>query len=243
MSELKLGKHRLRTPAVCGAVIGKNLSEMRAGVARAIKQGADLVELRVDGLRNQAGWEKLLRKDLPIILTNRPKREGGGFKGGDDERVNLLLGGIERGVPCIDIELSTPKKLRDQVVSEAKRARVTVLMSYHNFSTTPSTNVLMGLTRDLASAGCDIAKIIPFAKNPGDALRTLDFAVQVLGEVEVPVVTFAMGDAGVITRLITPVFGSPLVYAAARKRTAPAQLDIATTKQLLRELIPMEAKG
>ncbi len=236
MGALKLGKHRLRTPAVCGAVIGKNLAEMRAGVARAIKQGADLVELRVDGLRDQSGWEKLLREDVPTILTNRPKREGGGFKGEEGKRVNLLLGGIERGVPCIDIELSTQKKLRDQVVSEARRAGVTVLMSYHNFSTTPPTEVLMRLTKDLVSAGCDIAKLVPFARNPGDALRTLDFAVQVLGEVEVPVVTFAMGDAGVITRIITPILGSPLVYATAGERTAPAQLDIATTKRLLREL-------
>lgn len=243
MGRLKLGKHRLRTPAVCGAVIGKNLSEMRAGVAKAIKQGADLVELRVDGLRNQTGWEKLLRKDLPIIMTNRPKREGGGFKGSEDERISLLLDGVERRVPCIDIEFSTPEKLRDQVVSEARRAGVTVLMSHHNFSTTPSTKVLMGLAKELVSAGCDIAKIIPFAKNSGDALRTLDFAVQVLGEVKVPVVTFAMGDAGVLTRFITPIFGSPLVYAATGKRTAPAQPDIETTKRMLRELVPKEVKG
>ncbi|MDI6642569.1 MAG: type I 3-dehydroquinate dehydratase, partial [Candidatus Hodarchaeaceae archaeon] len=72
MSELRLGRHKLSTPAICGSVVGKNLNEMRAGVARALKQGADLVELRVDGLRDQTGWGGLLRKGLPIILTNRP---------------------------------------------------------------------------------------------------------------------------------------------------------------------------
>ncbi len=242
MGELKLGKHRLKTPAVCGAVIGKNLDGMRAGVARAIKQGADLVDLRVDGLRDQTGWEKLLRDDIPIILTNRPKREGGGFKGREEERVNLLLDGIERGVPCVDIELSTPKKLRDQVVSRARRRGATVLMSYHNFSITPSTKVLMDAVKNMVGAGCNVAKIVPFANNPDDALRTLDFAVQVIGE-EVPVVVFAMGSAGVITRPITPIFGSPLIYAAAGKRTAPAQLDISTTKRLLLESTPREVKG
>lgn len=224
-------------------MIGKDLGEMRAGIAQAIKQGADLVELRVDGLRNQAGWERLLLGAPPIILTNRPEREGGRFKGDENDRVELLLDGIRRGVPCVDVELSTPKKLRDQLVSVAKRSGVTVIISYHDFSTTPSADVLVGIVKKISEAGGDIAKLVTFAKDSDDAFRMLEFLIQMQGEKSIPIVAFAMEDAGRITRLVAPIFGSPLVYAAAGDKTAPGQFDVATTKNLLRGLTSKEAAG
>lgn len=242
MGELRLGKRKLLTPAICGSVIAEKVNEMKTGVAKAIKQGADLVELRVDGLRDQASWGKLLPVKVPVILTNRPEREEGGFKGDENKRIEVLLQGVARGVSCIDIELSTPEPLRERVVSQAKKSGVAVLMSHHDFSLTPSIEVLTNATKRLAGAGCDLAKIVTFAESTGDALRMLDFLVQVQDEVAVPIIAFAMGDAGRITRIAAPVFGSPLVYAAADKATAPGQFDVATTKRLLHELIPKEKR-
>ncbi len=242
MGELKFGRLRLRTPAVCGCVIGKNLDEMREGISRAIKQGADLVELRIDDLRSKIAWGKLLQKDLPTLLANHPKREGGYFRGREEDRVKLLLEGIERGVSCVDIELSTPKKLREQVVSKAKKSGVTVLMSHHDISKTPPAESLMKVAMDLEEAGCDIAKIVTSAESPSDALHMLDFLVQVQGKVTVPVVAFAMGDAGRITRFVALIFGSPIIYAAALKKTGLGQLDVATMKQWTRELMSKEVR-
>ncbi len=238
MKTFKLGKHELRTPAVCGAVIGQNIETMRASVARAINQGADLIELRIDGLHDSTGWEKLLPVKVPVILTNRPEREGGGFKGDENKRVEVLLQGIARGVSCIDIEFSTPEPLRERVMSQAKKSGIAVLMSHHDFSLTPSIEVLTDMAKRLVGAGCDLAKIVTFAGDRKDALRILDFLAQVQDEVAVPLIAFAMGDAGRITRIAAPVFGSPIVYAAAGEATAPGQFDVATMKRLLSELIP-----
>ena len=235
--ELKLGKHQLHTPVICGSVIGKDLKTMKTGVASAIKEGVDAIELRVDGLSNQAGWEKMLDTKMPMILTNRPEREGGKFKGSEKKRVKVLLEGLVQPIACVDIELSAPKNLREQVVSGAKEAGVGVIMSHHDFSATPSIDTLMGVARRLAGAGCDIAKIVTFAEEPRDSLRVLDFLVKVQGEVSVPVIAFAMGEAGGLSRVAAPLLGSPIVYAAAGETTAPGQFDITTTKQLLRELI------
>ncbi len=242
METLKLGKHKVRTPAVCGAVIGKDIETMRAGVARAINQGADLIELRIDGLHDSAGWEKLLPVKVPVILTNRPKREGGGFRGDENKRIEVLLQGIAQGVSCVDIELSTPEPLRERVVSQAKKSGVAVLMTHHDFSLTPSIEVLTDMSKRLVGAGCDLVKIVTFAESTEDALRILDFLAQVQDEVAMPIIAFAMGDAGKITRIAAPVFGSPIVYAAAGKATAPGQFDVATMKRLLNELIPKEKR-
>lgn len=238
METFKLGKHELQIPAVCGSVMGLDIKTMRAGAAKAIDQGADLIELRIDGLRDPTGWEKLLPLKLPVILANRPDREGGNFKGDENERVKVLLQGITRGVSCVDIEFSTPEPLRERVVSRARKSGIAVLMSHHDFSLTPSIEVLTEMTKRLAGAGCDLAKIVTFAEDRKDALRVLDFLAQVQDEVAVPIIAFAMGDAGRITRIAAPVFGSPIAYAAAGEATAPGQFDVVTMKRLLSELIP-----
>lgn len=232
---IKLGRHQLETPAVCGAVISESVGAMRAGVEKAVKQGADLVELRLDGLRELAGWEELLRAEIPLILTNRPKREGGRFEGGEEERVKPLLEGISRGVSCVDIELSTEKRLLDRLVREAKKQGVCVLMSHHDFVGTPQPDALIKITRRMVEAGCDVAKVVTFAEKPRDAVRILDFLVQVQGEVRVPVVAFAMGEAGRLSRIAAPILDSPITYASVSEATAPSQFDVATTKRLLRE--------
>ncbi len=242
MGTLKLGEHEVRTPAICGVVIDQDIETMRASVAGAIDQGADLIELRIDGLHDPTGWDKLLPVKVPVILTNRLEREGGGFRGNENKRIEVLLQGIARGVSCIDIEFSTSEPLRERVVSQAKKSGVSVVMSYHDFSITPSIESMIDTAKRLVGAGCDIAKIVTFAEDTRDALRMLDFLAQVQDEVAVPIIAFAMGDAGKITRIVAPMLGSPIVYASAGKATAPGQLDIATMKRLLHELILKEKR-
>jgi 3-dehydroquinate dehydratase-1 len=235
METLKLGQHKLRVPAICASVIGGSVDAMAAGVSKAIEKGVDIVELRLDGLRKLVGWEKLLKVDVPLILTNRAEREGGYFKGGERARVDHLLKGVAGGVACVDIELSTPKPLLDEVIKTAKAHGTSLLITHHDFKATPPIATLMNIAERMTVAGCDIAKIVTFAKAPRDALTILDFLTQVPDSVAVPVIAFAMGDAGRLSRIAAPLFGSPIVYAAANEATAPGQFDVETTGRLLRE--------
>jgi 3-dehydroquinate dehydratase-1 len=235
--ELRLGKHRLTAPAVCAAVMGENVEEMEKAAARAIEQGADLIELRFDSLKDREGWEGILRGNVPVIFTNRPKREGGWFGDGEQKRIDFLLEAVSRKVSCVDVELSTATRLRDRVVSEAKRSGVSVMMSYHDFLKTPPVERMIGLARRMVEAGCSLAKVVTFARSSADALRVLDFVVQVQDEVCAPVIAFAMGEAGVVTRIVAPLLGSPITYASAAEPTAPGQLDVETTKRLLCEFM------
>jgi len=232
---IKLGRRQIKTPAICASVIGGDVDAMATGVARAIEKRTDIVEIRLDGLRKHVGWEKLLKIDVPLILTNRAEREGGHFKGGERTRVDHLLKGIAGGVACVDIELSTSKPLLGKVVKDAKTQGTSLLVTHHDFNDTPSIDSLVSIAKRMADAGCDIAKIVTFAKSPRDALTVLDFLTQVPDSVAVPVVAFAMGDAGRLSRIAAPLFGSPIVYAAADEPTAPGQFDVETTRRLLRE--------
>lgn len=233
---LKIGGYELRPPVICGAVIGEDHGAMDAAVNRALDQGADLVELRLDGLRDLSGWQRLLRQDVPMIVTNRTEREGGYFRGKEDERVKPLLEGITKGVACIDIEFSTPQGQLREVVHAAREHGTSVMMSHHNFEKVPSPGAMVDIARQMVDAGCDIAKLIGYAKRPREVLAVFDFLVQASDLIDVPVVAFAMGEAGRFSRIIAPLFGSPIVYAAAVEETAPGQFDVATARRLLDDL-------
>ncbi|MEM2890430.1 MAG: type I 3-dehydroquinate dehydratase [Candidatus Hadarchaeum sp.] len=243
MSELKLGRFVVKTPAVCGAVEGRDVHEMKRAVSLALKKGADLVELRMDSLGEKEGWQKILKNHLPLIFTHRPKREGGTFSGAEEERIGIILEAIENQVPCVDLEFSTPKPLRDKVVTAARREGVSVLMSWHDFSMTPSIKALKRMAGKMVKAGGDVIKLVTMARNPTDSMRVLDFLVDVQDEISVPVVAFAMGEAGRITRIASLMLGSPLTYASVGRPTAPGQFDVAETKLLLQKLMPREGGG
>ncbi|MGC8817423.1 MAG: type I 3-dehydroquinate dehydratase [Candidatus Hadarchaeum sp.] len=238
MNELKLGGLALKTPAVCGVIQGRDVREMSRAVSLALKKGAELVELRIDSLRDRWEWQKILKINLPLIFTNRPKREGGAFAGSEKERVRIILEAIENKVPCIDIEFSTPRDLRDEVVNAAKREGVSVLMSWHDFSRTPATKVLKTMAEKMVSSGGDLIKVVTLAREPADAIRILDFLVDIQDKISIPVIAFAMGEAGKITRIASPLLGSPFTYASVGRPTAPGQLDVAGTKLLLQRLLP-----
>lgn len=233
---MRLGKFEIQTPAVCASIIANKVSSMKSMIDKALKQGADVVELRLDKLQDTGGWQELLREEIPIIVTNRAKREGGYFKGKESERIEFLSEAIDKEVACVDIELLTTRKLLNKVLSAARDGNTNVIISFHDLEKTPPIKNLIETSRQMEGMGCDIAKVVGHAKDFREGLRTLDFLLRVTEEVDVPVVSFAMGDAGRFTRIATPFFGSPLIYAGVDEKAAPGQFDLVTTKDLLRKL-------
>ncbi|MEM2978097.1 MAG: type I 3-dehydroquinate dehydratase [Candidatus Hadarchaeales archaeon] len=227
---LRLGDRRIRTPAVCGSVMESTLEGMERVKRKAERLGADLLELRLDGLKDPPDWDRLLGGRLPVILTHRPEREGGGFRGGEEERVERLLEGVERGVPCLDLELSTPPRLLRRALSKARKEGTTVILSHHEFSGTPPLPHLLRTARRMERLG-DLVKVVTLARSTEEVLRVLEFLHR--ARLSVPLVSFAMGELGTLSRILSALLGSPLVYASAGKPTAPGQLDVKTTRLLL----------
>ena len=229
---LRLGGRRIRTPAVCGSVMGRTLEELERGREKAERRGADLVELRLDRLEEGPDWERLLEGKLPVILTHRPEREGGFFRGKEEERVKGLLKGMERGVPCLDLEFSTPPRLRRLILSEARKRGTSVILSHHDFSGTPPLSHLLKRVREMEREG-DLVKVVTLARSTEEVLRVLELYQ---AKPSVPLISFAMGEVGALSRILSALLGSPLVYASVGGPTAPGQMDVETTKKLLERL-------
>ena len=166
-------------------------------------------------------------KDInqPLIATNRKIDEGGFFKGSESERTEILLTAAKHAA-IIDIELGTDLDHMNKVIKASK----STIISYHDFKKTPPFDFLLDVVNREKRLG-DIAKFAVMPKNISDTLVVLN----VLSKVE-KTVGIAMGDIGRYTRVVAPLFGSPITFASIDNISAPGQLDIQTTKNFLDKL-------
>jgi 3-dehydroquinate dehydratase-1 len=205
-----------------------------------LAKGADLIEIRVDGLKEQSPLlaEELLRRikdvvEVPVILTNRGRNEGGAFRGTEEERVGIIQRCIDL-VDLVDVEYSTERALRDGIIRELKEAGGEVIVSYHDFKGTPDKEEMLALLRSEHEAGADIAKLAVTAKTYDDVLSLL--YVTNKASKEGRVVTISMGDVGRLSRIAAPFFGSEITYASVGRVVAPGQMELNELKRILEVL-------
>ena len=179
---------------------------------------ADIVELRIDyipELRNAEACieESLKSKTKPVIITNRPEREGGKFNGSEQDRLRLLQKAIELGADYIDVEYDSIKKITIRNNSK-------IIISHHNFKETPHN--LSKIYNDICQHNPDIVKIVTFANDITDNIRIFEL----LKSAKVPTISFCMGELGYISRILTSKFGGFLTFASLEKgkESAPGQL-------------------
>jgi len=242
MGTILLGDRKITTPAVCASIAGSDEGEILSGLRSAKKLGADLAEIRLDLARRKPSLERILTAEIPVIVTNRSRREGGCHAGSEEERVGLLADSLDLDPLCIDIELSTAPILRRNLMLKARRKGVPVMISHHRFSDTPEPELLRGVLDEIAGEGCDLAKIVTMARSKEDAFRMLEFMVRIQGNSKLPVISFAMGRRGSVTRYIALALGSPWMYAGVFRRTAQGQPDLKTAVSWARELRRLEVK-
>ncbi len=198
-----------------------------ASAATAKKLGADILELRIDLLEEDAGriLKDVKKTGLPIIITNRAKNEGGAWNGTEDERIRTLLS-LMPVADAIDIELSA--NMRDAVVKKAKSSGKTVIISTHDFQKTPDFDSMTGIIKESFDAGADIAKLAVMPGSLDDVLHLLKVTLHAGGAV----CTIAMGETGRHSRVIAPVYGSVMTYGYVETATAPGQLRVDELKTI-----------
>lgn len=230
---MKLGSIELGTaPRVAGVIVG---SLDRGTISRARSSGADLVELRLDtfkpALRSDLGYvsrgiERLNSFGLPVILTIRSKKEGGGYEISDAERAGLF-DALTARVQAVDIELGS-KKLAREVAAGAKRRRKKVIISYHNFTSTPFAGVLKDKVEKARGLGADIVKIAAAARAGAELKRLAGLLVNDKG-----LIVIAMGEYGACSRVLFPALGSLITYGSLTTASAPGQPSVGELKKRL----------
>ena len=187
-----------------------------------IARSAHIVELRLDFMVEYDLTRLLRDRPCPVIVTNRPEREGGRFRGNEEDRVRPLLEAIDLGAEYVDIEHDATHLLEDLNQTH-------LIASYHDFSQMPGN--VAEIHRDLVDKGADVVKIAGMARCAEDNVRILNM----LSDSSVPTIGIAMGEAGLISRLLTLRYDSCfLTYASLgnNRSVAPGQLPVAVMREV-----------
>ncbi len=231
IKNLEVGKE----PVFLCSVIEDNAEKTLLEAEKAIKNGANCIELRIDKLSDKSMiGEVIERIEYPALVVCRPKNLDGFFEGSEKERVAWLLEAINCGADAIDIEYTAEKILRQTVIDKAKEKEVPVLICYENFEKTPSKEELLGILKHEEKLGADIAKFAVKAFSYEDTLTVLHAAVEAKNVLTVPYISIAMGSFGSISRPYSLVLGASMTYCATEKgkEGAPGQLPVKDTRKI-----------
>ena len=187
---------------------------------------AALAEIRIDLLS--------LRKNELTTIFSQHKNLIATYRTNDDfaQMEKVLTLAMSIGCAYIDIDINTPEYYRKKLIETARGKGCKVILSYHNFTETPSTNDLEKVVNNLFELGANIAKVACKANTPSDCARIMG-----LYDNAKNLVAFCMGEIGMITRLAAPILGAPFTYAAIdSKETAPGQLNLRDTTSILKKI-------
>jgi 3-dehydroquinate dehydratase/shikimate dehydrogenase len=221
-------------PRVCVALGFPTTSELSRSAEREYKDGATLLEFRLDYLKNPSAGVDLIRKfrqanpDAQILATCRHRRAHGHFGGTIEDQLSLLKASADAGAAFLDCEIETAEKAKSMI--RELREQTALIVSYHNFESTPALDPIL---RRLLSVPADIYKIATTARKPSDNLRLM----QLLRNAnEHPMIVVAMSEIGAPSRILSPSLGSLFTYAAPNDQegTAPGQLAMRTLRTLYR---------
>ncbi len=220
----------MKPPLICVSTYGESSKTLIERISKAFKAGADLVEARLDYLRELEA-EKLVKQLAPfsskLVITLRPASQGGRFNGPDDERL-AVLGRLSSINPAlVDLELETCERFR------LKLGR-NMIVSWHSFTDTPDMKVLSEIAMRCLGLG-DYAKVVTYANSHSDILKILHLYS------ELPrnrLIAFCMGEVGRVSRVLAMAAGSPIAYASLDGRgTAPGQMTLQEIKSYKERLV------
>src|SRR5436190_7629097 len=203
----------MRQPLVCATATARTMNELRRGRDAVI--GADLVELRLDMVSEPDVAGALSGRRLPVVVTCRPRWEGGEFDGSEEERKRILARAAELGAEFIDLEWRAG--FHDLVAARAGRG---VVLSAHDFDGTPSD--LAGRIEAMRATGAEVVKLAVAPERLSDCARLLDIGRREGGNGGL--VLIGMGDYGLPTRVLAGRFGSRWTYAGSIR--AVGQLSV-----------------
>ena len=207
----------------CVSIAESSPNKIKIKLKTALKQ-SDYVEVRLDFLKKEQVPKvlEIIKKDLnKIVCTLRPKTEGGKFEGNEKERISIIKLISEYNPYLLDIEYNTLKKNKE-LVKYLKSTKTKLLVSWHDFKKTPKKIELQNKIKQMSKFSRNV-KIVSTAKSTDDSTRMLGLYSK---KGKNNLISFAMGDAGKISRILCLYLGSPYTYVSLGKAVAPGQFSI-----------------
>ncbi|MEP7116092.1 MAG: type I 3-dehydroquinate dehydratase [Acidobacteriota bacterium] len=175
--------------------------------------GADLVELRLDGIRDLDVAGALAGRPTGVVVTCRPTRQGGRYGGDEQAREAILEQAWDLGAEFVDVEDGAAEELVRRTHGQR------IVRSHHDFAGLPSDAAER--LRSLLSSGAQVAKLAVVTRRLSDVATLAALAQGAGGRA----VVIGMGPCGAASRILAARLGSPWTYAG--DGVAPGQLSLA----------------
>ena len=214
---------------LCAPIFITELSKGRRDIAAARAAGADIVELRIDLLRDPAILPLLLEdRILPAIVTCRSIEEGGHSSLPVERRMEILAASLRDGAQYVDLELQSIEGKIDNPLFQEIAPHL--ILSFHDFSAKPPK--LDEIRQRLVATSAQVDKIVWRAHAISENLD----ALKLLKDAKRPTIALCMGDAGLISRVLAKKFSAFLTFASLdpAAATAPGQATLTELKYLYR---------
>jgi 3-dehydroquinate dehydratase I len=216
---------------ICASIAANTASLMQVRADEALSHGADFVELRFDYMKPEELAAAIGSADgikQRAVFTLRSKAQGGRFVGSEHDRLDWLRKIVERRPMLVDIELETLKG-NDEFADFIDGQKTPILVSWHDFNGTPPAVELADILSEMRVYS-NFVKMVTTAKGIADALRLLKLYESTIG---LNAIIFAMGEAGVISRVLCTLVGNaPFTYASLDEAIAPGQLTVPEMRKL-----------
>ena len=209
-------------PRICASITTSDLNAIGS-----VEDQVELFEIRIDLIGDK--WKEVavsLKK--PWVACNRCVNEGGSWLGTETERINELLISLERGASIIDVELDTPN-LEDIVKLVKLKAKC--LISSHQPNNMLTLDEMKNIINNQLNFGADICKVVTTAQSFNDNLTSMQLITEFA---EKRIISFAMGDLGLVSRVFCPLVGGDFIYASIErgKESAPGQITVAELRRI-----------
>ncbi|MGJ8524583.1 3-dehydroquinate dehydratase [Halomonadaceae bacterium LMG 33818] len=236
------------SPAIIVPVMEAQAESALAQVeAIARDEQVDVIELRIDRLDDALKMDKVVgvvqralskAGSLPVIVTFRTLKEGGctDISPADYSALNKAI--IERAAPAyIDVEFNLGAQVVEEVIQQARKFNVAVIVSSHDFNQTSPEPKLVERLEAMRLTQADVIKMAVMPKTPNDVLALMAATATLRHRYPgLPMITMSMGRKGVLSRVCGEFFGSNATFGTLGKASAPGQVAVENLQNILGKL-------
>ena len=206
------------------------------------KDSIDIIELRIDQWfkfnmeRFNFVIKQLKTFNFKILVTYRTASQGG--KGDLEEKdyldiINQIIQNHQFDMLDIEWSQSMNLELYANVIQQAQRQGIEIVLSHHNFKETPSLEDLKFIYFKMQKLQPSYLKLAVMPQCKEDVLHLLEAMSVTVDTAPYKVVGIAMSNLGIVSRIAQGVFGGSISYGCLDQPKAPGQIHVQQLEQLI----------
>lgn len=228
-----------RKPNICVPVVATTSTKLVHDIKELQVLDFQIIEIRIDYYEDIDDLKKM--QDLldtidsinhkEILFTYRSKIEGGNILL-EDTYLKEMIAVISKhpSITYVDVEFNCG--IRDELIDIIQSNNKQVILSNHNFKSTPPLLEIETLLKDMATTKANIVKVAFMPLNKEDVLYLMQATLSAK-QYKKPIISMSMGPIGAISRLVGEFTENYLTFAMHEESSAPGQINIDNVNKAL----------